>query len=199
MSDAHVDDLLRDLATELSIEPSPQMVARVRTRVYGGSPSLSRLASWNVGIAVTVLMIAIALGIAPDRQAVPKQIVQAPVRQVEASRQIAELPAGASIATSAPDNGQASIARRWPGIRPAPKAEPSVAEPMAEVLVPPDQALALQRILLAMRSGRSPVPRAMAEAVDAEGRLPAPEAIGIPAITIQPITPPADGGRNKDR
>jgi hypothetical protein len=200
MSDAHVDDLLRDLATELSIEPSPQMVARVRARVYAGSRFLSRLASWNVGIAVTVLMIAIALGIAPDRQAVQKQVAQAPARQVEASRRMAERPALSAIPQSAPDRAQASIARRPADVRPAPAAaDPSAAEPVAEVLVPPDQAVALRRILLAMRRGHSPVPPASVEAVDAAGRLPVPEGIEIPPITIQPLTPLPDGGRSKDR
>lgn len=199
MSDAHVDDLLRDLATELSIEPSPQMVARVRARVYAGSPLRSPLGSWTVGVAVTVLIVTIALSIAPDRTAGPQPIVQSPARQIEPSRQVAERPALSAVLQSAPDRVPSSIARRPADVRPAPAAaEPSAAGPVAEVLVPPDQAAALRRILLAMRSGRSPVPPATVEPVDADGRLPAPEAIGIPAITIQPITPLPDGGRHKD-
>lgn len=201
MSDAHVDDLLRDLATELSIEPSPQMVARVRARVYAGSPLRSPLGSWTVGVAVAVLIVAIALSVAPDRDAVPQSIVQAPARQIEASRQVAERPALSAVLHSARDRAQGSIARRPEDVRPAPAAaaKPSAAGSVAEVLVPPDQAVALRTILLGMRRGHSPVPPASVEAVDAEGRLPVPEGIEVPPINIQPLTPLRDGGRNKDR
>jgi hypothetical protein len=195
MSDARVDDLLHDLATALSIEPSPQMVARVRTRVYAGSPLRSPLGSWTVGAALAILTVAVAFGVAPDRDAVREPIVQTEARRTEVSRQVSEPPSLSPVQQSAPDRPLSAIARPRTSV----PETPAVAEPVAEALVPPDQAIALRRILLAMQSGRSPVPRAMAEAVDDEGRLPAPEAIGIPAITIQPITPPADGGRNKDR
>jgi hypothetical protein len=195
MSDARVDDLLHDLATALSIEPSPQMVARVRTRVYAGSPLRSPLGSWTVGAALAILTVAVAFGVAPDRDAVREPIVQTEARRTELSRQVSEPPSLSPVQQSAPDRPLSAIARPRTSV----PETPAVAEPVAEALVPPDQAIALRRILLAMQSGRSPVPRAMAEAVDDEGRLPAPEAIGIPAITIQPITPPADGGRNKDR
>jgi len=195
MSDTRVDDLLHDLATALSIEPSPRMVARVRTRVYAGSPLRSPLGSWTVGAALAILTVAVALSVTPDRDAVRQPIVQTEARRTEVSRQVSEPPSLSPVQQSAPDRPLSVMARRRTSV----PETPAVAEPVAEALVPPDQAIALRRILLAMQSGRSPVPRAMAEAVDAEGRLPAPEAIGIPAITIQPITPPADGGRNKDR
>src|SRR5262245_14078290 len=68
MNDARVDDLLRDLEGELSIEPSPQLVARVRARIDDRSRSTSLIPAWTAGIALTLLMTAIALGIAPDRQ-----------------------------------------------------------------------------------------------------------------------------------
>jgi hypothetical protein len=66
MSDPRVDDLLRDLRAELSIEPSPQLVARVRARIDNRSNSTPLIPAWTVGVAL--LMTTIALGIAPDRQ-----------------------------------------------------------------------------------------------------------------------------------
>jgi hypothetical protein len=81
----------------------------------------------------------------------------------------------------------------------APGSPTSLMPPMPLMIVPPDQALALRRILDAMRTGPAPVPPAVAVVVDAEGRLPAPRAIEIPEITIEQLLPPGTGGGNRDR
>jgi hypothetical protein len=194
MSDPRVDDLLRDLRAELSIEPSPQLVARVRARIDNRSNSTPLIPAWTVGVAL--LMTIIALGIAPDRQ-VEKSIAPAGTSRGQVAQPVAEQLPRLTERAAAPDRAPGSAPRRPAKVRSASAAPEPLAE--AEILVPPDQAIALRRILIAMRTGRSPVPPAASQVVDAEGRLPAPEAIGIPEITIQPITPPADGGRNKER
>ena len=68
-----------------------------------------------------------------------------------------------------------------------------------EVLVPPDQAIALRSILAAMRTGRSLVPPAAVVTLDADGRLPAPAQIDIPEIIIERLWPPANGGGSRER
>jgi hypothetical protein len=194
MTDAQVDNLLRDLATELSIEPSSQMVARVRERISDRSKS-SQLAAWTVGLAVTLVVTVIAFSIEPGTRRTTRSIAPAPAPQVRAVEHVAVSPPVSAVPSSPADSTGMSVPRRTAHARSALTA----VEATAEVLVPPDQAIALRRILLAMRTGRSPVPPALAEMVDAEGRLPAPDEIGIPAIVIQPIAPPTDGGRSKDR
>jgi len=117
MSDARVDDLLHDLATALSIEPSPQMVARVRTRVYAGSPLRSPLGSWTVGAALAILTVAVALSVTPDRDAVRQPIVQTEARRTEVSRQVSEPPSLSSpaICTRSPTRRDCTTADERPG------------------------------------------------------------------------------------
>jgi hypothetical protein len=67
------------------------------------------------------------------------------------------------------------------------------------MIVPADQAIALQRILAALRTGRSTVPPAAVVTLDADGRLPAPAQIEIPEITIERLWPPANGGGSRER
>jgi hypothetical protein len=199
MSDARVDDLLRDLEAELSIEPPPQLVARVRARIDDRSRSRTLIPAWTAGIALTLLMTAIALGIAPDRQTGSSSSAPSRTSPSHVAR-VTEMPAPLAESRAWDERVPGAPVRR-PGRAPSVAAVPTPEIPVktVEVLVPLDQATALRRILVAMRTGRSPVPPATPQAVDAEGRLPAPEAIGIPQIMIQPITPPTDSGRNKER
>ena len=46
MTGSKVDDVLRDLARELAIEPSPQLVSRIRARVYGSGVTPARAVGW---------------------------------------------------------------------------------------------------------------------------------------------------------
>jgi hypothetical protein len=198
MSDARVDDLLRDLETELSIEPPPQLVARVRARIDDRSRSTTLIPAW-AGMALALLMTAIALGIAPDRQTGSSSSAPSRTSPPQLAR-VTDMPAPLAESRAWDERVPGAPVGR-PGRAPSVAAAPTPEIPVktVEVLVPLDQATALRRILVAMRTGRSPVPPATPQAVDAEGRLPAPEAIGIPQIMIQPITPPTDGGRNKER
>ena len=80
-----------------------------------------------------------------------------------------------------------------------PQAATSEIQPAPLMIVPADQAIALRRILDAMRSGPAPVPPAVTVVVDADGRLPPPAAIEIPEITLEELMPPTSGGGSRDR
>ena len=199
MSDARVDDLLRDLEGELSIEPSPQLVARVRARIDDRSGSTTLIPAL-AGVAFTLVMAAIALGIAPDRQTATSSSAPSRTSLPQVVQRTAQVPAPLAESPALDERVPGAPVRRPGSVRSGAAAPtPEIPAETVEVLVPLDQATALRRILVAMRTGRSPVPPATPQVVDAEGRLPAPEPIGIPQIMVQPITPPTDGGRNKER
>lgn len=194
---ATVDDLLRDLAAELAVEPSPALAAqaRARARQSGG-----RLAFTRRRLALAVLLtsgfflfesfprqketrgqqrafVAQTPSVSPQTSAVRPPRVGGPLRSD-------------SRMTGRPIT-QSETAE--------PQAATSEIPPTPLMIVPADQAIALRRILDAMRSGPAAVPPAVTVVVDADGRLPAPAAIEIPEITIEQLLPPASGGGSRDR
>ena len=187
---AAVDDLLRDLAVELAVEPSPALAAqaRARARQSGGRRAFTRRR-----LALAVLLTSgfflfesfpgqketrgLPTVISPQTSAVRPPRIVGPLRSD--SRMT-----GRPITQSETAELQAAASE----ILPAPL-----------MIVPADQAIALRRLLDAMRSGPAPVPPAVTVVVDADGRLPAPAAIEIPEITIEQLLPPASGGGSRDR
>ena len=194
---AVVDDLLRDLAAELAVEPSPALAAqaRARARQSGG-----RLAFTRRRLALAVLLTSGFF------------LFESFPRQKETRGQqralVAQTPS-VSPQTSADRpprvGGPLRSDSRMTGrpITQSETAEPQAATseilPAPLMIVPADQAIALRRILDAMRSGPAAVPPAVTVVVDADGRLPAPAAIEIPEITIEQLLPPASGGGSRDR
>jgi hypothetical protein len=74
--------------------------------------------------------------------------------------------------------------------------------PLPKALVPDDERLALNRLLVAVREGRATVPAHLpGPAVDEDGNLLAPPAIDIPLIKkIEPLPgTPVDGSGSKDQ
>lgn len=181
-----VDDVLRDLARELAIEPSPQLVSRVRARVYGGLTP-ARAVGWPAFVALTFLLAVVAMGVAPGWQHDTRDVVVTDRKQTPTSTIVA-VPA-------------TMIAPRVSRTKPAGRRLARSRAAEAEVIVPPDQFIALQRILAAMRTGSSPVPPAAPVPVDEKGQLLLPRSIEIPEITIEPLTPlpGAAGSKEKNR
>jgi hypothetical protein len=151
---------------------------------------------WSVAAASVALA---AVGIASwtlimsRRESTPAVAVvstdpPAPVRAVaNAGPESAVSPAAASVTSTAPRVANASQA-----VVPAParRREP-------EVLVPPDEGIALRKLLIAVREGRAVVPaQGLRAAEDADGHLLEPTPIDIPLIKIEllPGTPVAGSG-----
>lgn len=198
---AAVDDLLRDLAAELAVEPSPALAAqaRARARQPGGRRAFTRRR-----LALAVLLTSgffLFESFPGQRETRSLPTVISPQRALVAK------PLGVSPSALRPPRivGPVRSESRMTG---RPITQPETAEPQAAtseippaplMIVPADQAIALRRILDAMRSGPAPVPPAVTVVVDADGRLPAPAAIEIPEITIEQLLPPASGGGSRDR
>jgi hypothetical protein len=182
----------------LSVEPSSDLSARVRARVdRHGRVALA--GSWTLGVAFTVLVAVLALTVSQDqpreRGTPVRPVAIAAAESGAPGTQARSRPAAVVAAPVAPDR-LTRTPRRSVG------ASTTVAELVSgepELIVPADQGIALQRILAAMRSGRSPVPPATVVAVDANGRLPAPPYIDIPEITIERLLPLPNGGGSRER
>jgi hypothetical protein len=187
MSDKHVDALLDDLAQQLAIQPSPDLVVRVRAKVYRSGEAPARVLGWPAVVALTFLLAAVSMGVAPGWQHETADLVVTDRKQTSAPAIVA---APATVVAPRPFRGRAG------GRKPA-RTSGAIAANL-EVIVPPDQSIALRQILAAMRSGSSPVPPAVPPPVDAWGYLLPPRAIEIPEITIEPLTPPSGGG-SKDK
>jgi hypothetical protein len=113
----------------------------------------------------------------------------------------------ASAATVAVVGGVLLVVSATPNVTPAdvapiskqaqaPIAVRASAPAELEVLVPPDQAIALAQLLNAIHEGRLRVP-AQESILDENGRLIVPSTPTIPPVTIEllPITPPNGKGK----
>jgi hypothetical protein len=194
MSDGSVDALLRDLAAELQVEPAGDLAARVRHRLVQFSERRTTT-NWTLGIAGVVLVSGLALTVdlqppSEDRPAPGP----APFALEVSPGRVAPVGPVADVGSQRRPVPTRRVPIRASASHPAPV---SVAAP--EMIVPPDQAIALQRILAAMRTGQSPVPPAAVVTLDADGRMPAPAQIAIPEITIERLWPPANGGGSRER
>jgi hypothetical protein len=178
-----VDDVLRDLASELTIEPSPELVPRVRAKVYLSGEAPARVLGWPAVVAVTFLLAAVSMGVAPGWHHETADLVVTDPKQISAPAIVA---APATVVAPRLFRGRAG------GRKPA--GPPASTAANLEVIVPPDQSIALRRILAVMRAGSSPVPPALPPPEDARGHLLLPRSIEIPEITIEPLTLPNGGG-----
>jgi hypothetical protein len=185
VTDATLD---RELQAVLGVDPSPEFVARVRTRI-ANEPSLAAtwLGAWTIfGSAVAVAAIVlIAVVVSRDTR-----------RNAPSPPPVLDSRSATLSAWTAPDLKGRSLAgfdRRAPS-RGGPEtaglhqpARPRSAE--AAVLVDPREAAALRALIVGTRDGRidlTPMVNASAPSVM---ELPPVVDIQIPAITIDPIGP----------
>lgn len=200
---AAVDDLLRDLAVELAVEPSPALAAQARARARQPGGRRAFTGGW---LAPAVLLTSgfflfesfpgqeeaqgLPAVISPQRALVAQTLSTSPqTSAVRPPRIVGPLWSDSRVP------GRPITQSETAG----PQAAASEIAPTPLMIVPADQAIALRRILAAMRSGPAPVPPAVTVEVDADGRLPAPAAIEIPEITIEQLLPPASGGGSRER
>jgi hypothetical protein len=183
MDDPSVGDPLRELAAQLDITPSPEFSARVRARVEAGPGRAWRWHPWVIGSVATGMAIIVVSGLSVFRASSKPTTSIATVRQAEPPS--LPVPMGrVSPMTSAEDQPVPSAVRRVADSDY--DSTPAVVR-HGNVLVPPDQAVALRTLLVGIRSGRVNVPRETRAPVDADGLLLAPDPIRIPLIHIEPI------------
>ena len=205
----HADDALKELETALSITPSPDFAARVRQRIaeqHRATPR-GRLLWWLGPAALAAGAVVIAVAVWPARPHVastgaPPYVAPAelgPASPTASSAPIAPTPTGvrSALRTARPAPTTTRPAPR--GIEGSARRTGGDARHVAEILVPDDERLALNRLLKAVREGRAVVPAPLpGPAVDADGNLLEPAPIEIPLIIIKPLPgTPVDGSGSK--
>jgi hypothetical protein len=177
MTDAGVD---RDIQALLAVDPSPEFVARVRTRI-ATEPQRSRwFAGWPVAAAAAVAAAIVAAVFARPRPAdVPNVLMTK------------RLPNAATTIAAAPDAGRSTLdlARRDPDAGRRAQGRPSIAATAVEsaVLIDPRESAALRALMTGVRDGRVDLEPVLRAATPAAMDLPPVTAIAIEPITIDPL------------
>ncbi len=191
MNDKHLDDALKDLQAELSVTPSPEFAAKVRARIEHAPTK----PAWNVwawgGVAATcaVAVIAVVLGVGRAFRPGAPGGAEAPASTEANTSAGAKAPAYTE-GTASSDVGRPFRAGRSPApvvAAAAPRAEP-------EVLVPPDQLIAIRRLMASVRAGARPNLPASPTLFDPDtGELIPLKPIEIPLIVVDPLPGGPDG------
>jgi hypothetical protein len=199
MHDESLDDALADLRAALDVEPSPEIAAKVRQRV-GGQPGVgwrwNPWARWTIGAVATALP-AVGLIVFGMFRAGPKLLVSEATAPRPLIAPLTPAPVNSAGAGSSADVREVHVITA--------RASRANDTPMltvvrhGDVLVPPDQAIALRQLLFEIRSGRIRVPGETRAPVDADGLLLAPEPVHIPLIHIEPISALSDDDAQERR
>ena len=186
MTDEHFDQAFERMRTELNVTPSPEFVAKVR-RHNEQLPSRSAWSLWTwAGATATCAAVVIAAVVwrspAPESRAQMRaQVVRDP-----APPSAAQNPGGTAAVPQAPVVTRAVRTGSAPAPKPAIVATPASTE--LDVLVPPDQLIAIRQLMASQRTrGDSQValPQML---IDPEtGNLLTPKPIEIPLITVTPL------------
>jgi hypothetical protein len=172
-----MDPLDSELRRALSVDPSPELLARIRTRV-AAEPVHGRSA-WTV-IAPAIFAMAVVVVAAVFLRRTPAPTVER-ATSVLAARTIATTPVTAPL--SAPSRIATIASSSWPSetvwhVRSLPAMH--VTEP--EVLIAADEAAALRRLIFGVQQGRLHLSPSLAAS-------PPVRDIAIEPITITPIPP----------
>ncbi len=193
----------RDLADALRVEPSVEFQARVRQRINedqgsGFSRIVGSVPRWRLAlgaaslvvVAAVVTTIALRTGTSRPQvppHAAPSASTQALVAPVERQQ--------TPVSRAAPGSVAAAAEHRTARHRPT--SNTVVREP--EVLVPPDQRVAIGRLLEMIRAGkideRTFLPTAQEDVAGAPARVVAP--IVVEELKVPPINVAAAGGTEK--
>jgi len=211
----NLDSFLGDLQRELSVTPSPDFAARVRRRVERETSRAWSPARWFFGAfavasaAAVVIMFWNRPAPAPVRPAAAVAAHQpaSAALPVTPSAVVAPSPTPSSRVTSRPARRSASPRASLRATSQGPVAaelvsgdpmtmDPTKAEPAIrtlEVLVPPDQEIAIRRLLLAMRAGGAGAPPPESSPQFAQPLPNLPPIVIVP-IRIDGLPGPVGGG-----
>ena len=195
MTDEHFDQAFERMRTELNVTPSPEFVVKVRQQ----NEQIPARSSWSLwvwtGAAATcaAAVIAVALWRAPAPQSAAPyaggtQHVSPPLAG----------PADQSTRGAAPAVVTARASRPGSSTRtPAIVTTPATTE--LEVLVPPDQLIAIRQLMSSLRTGREAQVAPPPTLIDPDtGKLMTLKPIEFPLIAVTPLPGDAErrsGGR----
>jgi hypothetical protein len=199
MTDERLDDALKDLRAELMVTPSPEFAAKVRERIER-APARPFWTVWTwAAVASTcgVAVVAGALWLRSDRGIVTPA---APTTDRPSATSLTQhMPTATPTTSTTPATRPGSGTLTRAATRPARVTAKATSEP--EVLVPPDQLIAIRRLMAAVRNGAQPNMAPSPMLIDPDtGELIPLKPIEIPLITVDPLPGSPDGrsgGREK--
>jgi hypothetical protein len=183
MNDAELE---RDIERALAVDPSPEFVARVRTRIADEPAPASRGFGWLfVGVATATVTAAVVLAVFVVLPA--RQPASAPLLASRAIGSVVEVPSLGSVGADLrvrPETRAESLSSVGPTHGSAPTTTGVVAEPA--VLFDPRETMALQRLIAGVRDARVDLTPLLKEPPMAPQSL---DNLLIPPITIEPLVP----------
>lgn len=178
----------------LKVDPSPEFLARVRTRIAKEPAPSSWRWSWTFAAAAAMAAAVVVAVVLPRPQEVKPAVPQPRIAQGPA-------PVVSGTMAAAPTTSVKPATRRpgplGPGVSNAfrvavPKGR--ALHPDAEILLDPAETRALRRFIAGVREGRVDL-AAVQQSVTYEPMALGPVAdIEIPPIIIDPLTPPGGQG-----
>lgn len=188
MTDHHTDDVLKDLEAALAVTPSQEFAEGVRARVRSESARRRAWPVWAMAGLAAAAVIVVAFAAWPHREESPAAVA---VTASRAPEPVAPAPVVTRAAPAVSADPVVPIARP----RAARDAPRRAAAP--EVLVPRDQALALQVLVTGLNNGTIDAASLATPPPDASVPLAPAAKIEIVPIVIPPIdvrAPGASGG-----
>lgn len=180
------DDLLREIAAALEIEPRPAFAPGVLARVEVGPAR--RMWMWPAVVAVGTAAVIAAVMIRPSERAATGDAVQ---QAAAIGARLTPPPSSAPIERAAVQTPAPTVVATPRVVRPvaaARNARPSRAwEP--DVLISPDQAILFRELMLVVADDRVVVQPSSASLLEpiTIAELPPPLPIEIPLIHIEPL------------
>ena len=190
------DALDRELERALGVEPSPEFVSRVRTRIANEPAPAAAWWPWTLVTASVATAVVIALVVSRgNAPAGPKELARRPMTAAQVSENATSAPSGAAQPATASANPGGT-----PAAAPGSAARRSTREPVRiepDILVDARESLALRRLIAGVSDGRidlSPVLRASTPT--AMDLLPIAEIV-ISPITIERLAPQGAQGERQ--
>jgi hypothetical protein len=198
MNDAGLE---RDIERALAVDPSPEFVARVRTRIAEEPSPASRGFGWLfLGVATATVAAAVVLAVFVVSPA--RRPASAPLLASRAIGSVVEVPSVSSVGADPrvrPESRVRPERRVRPespsSVGPTPGSAPTTTGVVAEPATLFDQreTMALQRLIAGVRDARVDLTLLLK---DPPMALQSLEDLVIPAITIEPLVP---GGLEGER
>jgi hypothetical protein len=196
MTDTAID---REIQAALSVEPSPEFLARVRTRIATEPASAASWLSWKLVATGAVAALVVMAFVVSRPEGKPPPLAQAPGAEdlrlappatiEQPGRTPVPFP-GASgfppplLPSSAERRRGRAVARTLPVVSGFSRTEP-------EILLDPAETRALRRLISGTREGTLDLSASLQATTPTAMDLPPISEIAIPFITIDPLTPEA--------
>jgi hypothetical protein len=202
MTEAPID---REIQAALAVDPSPEFLARVRTRIAAEPPGGATWLPWKL-VAAAVMAAIVAAVVVMSRP--PEKTSRTATAQgdIRLTPEVSiEQPRGPEPSRASADSThrpvQAPVAqRRAPARRLTPPPAQSEARLVAavpaepDILVDPREARAMRLVIRAARDGRFDLWTALRAATPTVMELPPIAAIVIAPLAIDPLTPSGEEG-----